>query len=198
MLKIGMFCSGNGTHLLTVKAMIQDGLQLDPVFFFSNRPNSKRVSEARRLFPEIAVHTLDHSEYVFYKEDKKRHDRVKFDLHVRQMMDYYELDLVLFLGYMRVVTPEFLDGAPPIINLHPSLLPSFKGAHAVKQALEYGVEYTGATAHYVTADLDGGPIIKQDVVKIYKGHDLSNLRMCITNAERTILREAIYYHYMNS
>ena len=95
---------------------------------------------------------------------------------------------VVLAGFMRVIKQPFLDQFPRrIINLHPSLLPSFKGLDGIKQAFEYGVKVTGCTVHYVTGDLDGGPIIDQSVVRIEPTDTLETLATKVHAAEHELL-----------
>lgn len=97
-------------------------------------------------------------------------------------------ELVVLAGFMRVIKDTFLAGFPRrIINLHPSLLPSFKGLDGIRQAFEYGVKVTGCTVHFVTGDLDGGPIIEQAVVRIENSDTLASLEAKMHAAEHELL-----------
>lgn len=97
-------------------------------------------------------------------------------------------DLVVLAGFMRVLKRDFLDAFPrQIINLHPSLLPSFKGLDGVGQAFRYGVKVTGCTVHYVTGELDGGPIINQESVRIEESDTEASLAKKIHQAEHRLL-----------
>lgn len=101
-------------------------------------------------------------------------------------------DWVVLAGFMRVIKPAFLDAFPKrILNLHPSLLPSFKGLDGIGQAWDYGVKVTGCTVHYVTADLDGGPIIDQQAVRIEEGDTRETLEAKVHAAEHTLLPKVI-------
>ena len=103
-----------------------------------------------------------------------------------------ETELIVLAGFMRVLHQTFVDAFPKgIINLHPSLLPSFKGLHAIEQAWEYGVKVTGCTVHYVTGDVDGGPILEQKVVSIEKTDTLESLEQKIHRAEHQLLPAVI-------
>lgn len=100
--------------------------------------------------------------------------------------------LVVLAGFMRVVHDRFLASFPRrIINLHPSLLPSFPGLHSIKQAYDHGVKVTGCTVHWVTSGLDAGPIIDQAAVRIEKGDTLQTLEAKVHDAEHTILPAVI-------
>lgn len=103
-----------------------------------------------------------------------------------------EADLVVLAGFMRVLKPPFLEAFPRrIINLHPSLLPSFKGLDGIRQAFDYGVKVTGCTVHYVTGELDGGPIIDQAVVRIEKSDSLESLSAKVHAVEHRLLPEVV-------
>ena len=97
-------------------------------------------------------------------------------------------EIVVLAGFMRVIKDTFLNAFPKqIINLHPSLLPSFKGLNGIKKAFDYGVKVTGCTVHYVTGELDGGPIIDQQVVRIEESDTLESLEQKIHAAEHQLL-----------
>ncbi len=103
-----------------------------------------------------------------------------------------ETEFIVLAGFMRVLHRTFLDAFPRrIINLHPSLLPSFKGLHAIKQAWENGVKETGCTVHYVTGEVDGGPILEQKIVRIEKTDTLESLEEKIHRAEHQLLPAVI-------
>ena len=114
--------------------------------------------------------------------------------NIIRLLEAWHVDLVILAGWMRIVTKELIQAFPDrIINVHPSLLPKYKGLHAVEQAMEAGEEYTGATVHYVTEELDGGPIIIQSKVPILKTDDVKSLTKAIQRREYAILPEAIQY-----
>jgi len=103
-----------------------------------------------------------------------------------------EPDLIVLAGFMRIIKPAFIQAfAGKIINLHPSLLPSFKGLNGIGQAFDYGVKYTGCTVHYVTEDVDGGPIIDQAIVRIEEEDTLEALEQKVHTAEHELLPAVI-------
>lgn len=187
MVKTALFCSGKGSHLETVELMIKEGLEIEPVFFFSNKPSAPCNQRAKEIFPDINALSISHTMF----------SRPEFDSLVRYQMDQHDIELVLFLGYMRVVTPVFLHQAPPIINIHPSLLPSFKGKDAIQQAIDAGVTVAGVTAHYVNGELDGGPIIMQEAINIKQGIDHDVLKAALFIAEQRALISAVRIHLRN-
>ena len=105
------------------------------------------------------------------------------------------VDLVVLARYMQILTPQFLDGVDaPLINIHHSFLPAFIGAAPYRRARERGVKLVGATAHYVTKDLDEGPIIEQDVVRVDHRHDIEDLVRLGADVERAVLSRAVSWH----
>lgn len=105
------------------------------------------------------------------------------------------VDLVVLARYMQILTPTFLDGVGcPLINIHHSFLPAFIGAAPYRQAKERGVKLVGATAHYVTQDLDEGPIIEQDVVRVDHRHSVDDLVRLGADVERAVLSRAVLWH----
>lgn len=105
------------------------------------------------------------------------------------------VDLVVLARYMQILTPRFLDGVgSPLINIHHSFLPAFIGAAPYRRAKQRGVKLVGATAHYVTEDLDEGPIIEQDVVRVDHRHDVEDLIRLGADVERAVLTRAVRWH----
>ena len=118
--------------------------------------------------------------YVNHKEEEK----------MVQLFEAWNVDLIVLAGYMRVIKDP--DAFPcPIINVHPSLLPKYKGLHAVEQAMEAGEEFAGCTVHYVNEELDGGEIIMQGKVPILPDDDIKSLTKAIQRREYALLPEAI-------
>jgi phosphoribosylglycinamide formyltransferase-1 len=103
----------------------------------------------------------------------------------------FEPDLVVSAGFMRILSPSFVDAfAGRLINLHPSLLPAFRGAHAVRDALESGVKVTGTTVHFIDHDVDHGPILLQEAVEVHAGDTEDSLHERIKRVERLLLPRA--------
>ena len=107
------------------------------------------------------------------------------------------IDLVVLAKYMQVLSDSFVAAAPRIINIHHSFLPAFVGARPYHQALRRGVKIIGATAHYVTPELDAGPIIEQDVVRVSHRDEISDLIRHGKDLERMVLARAVRLHLMN-
>jgi phosphoribosylglycinamide formyltransferase 1 len=148
---IGVLVSGNGSNL---QALIDTGLPVAAVA--SNRKDAYALERARAANIPTATFALDcHA------------TRDERDLVMATWLEEHGVELVVLAGYMHLLTKPFLDRFPGrIVNVHPSLLPAFPGAHAVADALAAGVATTGVTVHYVDEGLDSGPIIRQEEVPV--------------------------------
>lgn len=113
------------------------------------------------------------------------------------LLQRYQIDLVVLAKYMQVLSPQFVAEFPTIINIHHSFLPAFVGANPYHRAHERGVKIIGATAHYVTCDLDAGPIIEQDVVRISHRDEVNDLVRKGKDLERMVLARAVRLHLQN-
>lgn len=114
-----------------------------------------------------------------------------------ELLQKYKIDLVVLAKYMQVVSADFIDKFPKIINIHHSFLPAFVGANPYHRAFERGVKIIGATAHYATADLDAGPIIEQDVVRVSHRDEIDDLVRKGKDLERVVLARAVRLHLQN-
>jgi phosphoribosylglycinamide formyltransferase-1 len=148
---IGVLVSGNGTNL---KALLDCGLTVNAVA--SNRNDAHALVRAREAGVPTATFSLDcHA------------DREERDLVMATWLEEHGVDLVVLAGYMHLLTKPFLDRFPErIVNVHPSLLPAFPGAHAIDDALAANVETTGVTVHLVDEGLDTGPVLRQEEVAV--------------------------------
>lgn len=115
------------------------------------------------------------------------------------LLKEYQIDLVILAKYMQIISPEFIDTFPShnIINIHHSFLPAFVGANPYHKAYERGVKIIGATGHYVTSELDAGPIIEQDVVRVTHRDDVDDLIRKGKDLERIVLARAVRHHLQN-
>ncbi|WP_448573602.1 formyltetrahydrofolate deformylase [Trichothermofontia sp.] len=113
------------------------------------------------------------------------------------LLQEYQINLVVLAKYMQILSPEFVAQFPQMINIHHSFLPAFAGANPYQRAYERGVKIIGATAHYVTSDLDEGPIIEQDVVRVSHRDDTSDLIRKGKDLERIVLARAVRLHLQN-
>ncbi|MCA1740097.1 MAG: phosphoribosylglycinamide formyltransferase [Actinobacteria bacterium] len=117
--------------------------------------------------------------------------RKEFDAELAERLAGYGAGLVVGAGYMRVLTPVFLERFPAVINVHPSLLPEFRGLSAVKKALETGVEETGVTVHFMVEEVDAGPVISQEAVPVLPGDTEETLLERLHPVEHRLLVEAV-------
>lgn len=118
-------------------------------------------------------------------------DRAAWNAALAEAVASFTPDLVVSAGFMKILSPEFLGRFDHVINTHPALLPSFPGAHAVRDALAYGVRVTGSTVHLVDAGVDTGPVLAQEAVPILDGDDEDSLHERIKIVERRLLVEVI-------
>jgi phosphoribosylglycinamide formyltransferase-1 len=124
--------------------------------------------------------------------ERKGGKRVDHEAAFIAVLREWRIDLICLAGYMRVLSPVFIDAfRGRILNIHPSLLPSFPGLDAQRQALEYGVKFTGCTVHYVDETLDAGPIIAQRVVPVLEGDTVETLSARILEQEHQLYAEAV-------
>lgn len=148
---IGVLVSGNGTNL---QALIDAGLPVSAVA--SNRKDAYALVRARAAGLTVATFSLDcHA------------DRTERDLMMATWLEEHGVELVVLAGYMHLLTEPFLRRFPDrIVNVHPSLLPAFPGAHPIDDVLDAGVETTGVTVHLVDGGLDTGPVLAQEAVPV--------------------------------
>lgn len=173
---IGVLASGRGTNL---QALLDDGLPI--VAVASDRPGAGALGRAHDADVEAAVFPLE--EYG---------DREQRDLAMADFLAERDVDLVVLAGYMHLLTRPFLDRFPGrIVNVHPSLLPSFPGAHAVEEALARGVKVTGVTVHLVDEGLDSGPILLQEAVRVEDGDTPDSLHARLQVVEHRLLPGAV-------
>lgn len=178
-MRVAIFASGSGTNL---QAIIDSGIKtIDIVVVFSNKADAYAIERAKKH--NIPVEVIDHKSF---------QDREDFDKAVIDRLEPYKIDLIVLAGYMRILSPIFIQAYKnKIINIHPALLPSFPGVNSGRQALEYGVKYTGVTVHFVDEGVDTGPIILQEVVKIEDSDNEESLLEKIHNIEHEIYPKAI-------
>ena len=137
---------------------------------------------AIRSYYDIPFHTVSHEGL----------SREEHEARMRAVIDQYQPDYVVLAKYMRVLTPEFVAAYPfRIINIHHSFLPAFIGARPYRQAYDRGVKIIGATAHFVTDDLDEGPIIEQDVIHVNHTFSAEDMAKAGRDGERAVLTRAL-------
>ena len=180
-LKLGVLASGRGSNFLAVQQEIEAGtLDAEIVLLISDREQAPALDLAR----ERNIPTL-HLPY-------DRNNRAAFDVPAAEALEAASCDIILLAGYMRILTAEFIERFPgKILNIHPSLLPSFKGLHPQQQALDAGVKFSGCTVHVVTPELDDGPIVTQAVVPVLEDDTEDSLSARILVEEHKLYAEAI-------
>ena len=181
-LKIGVLLSGSGTNLQAIiDAAANDGLPVDIVRVVSSRPDAYGIERAKAA--GIPVTVLNRDAYA---------DPEAADARIVAELREAGAEYVVMAGYMRKVTPVMLDAFPDrVLNLHPALLPSFKGAHAIADAFGAGVKVTGITVHFANEDYDKGPIVAQRAVEVREGDTLEALEARIHEAEHALYPEVL-------
>jgi phosphoribosylglycinamide formyltransferase-1 len=191
-IRIGVLASGSGSNLQALLDAARDGrIDGTVAVVITNVPGARALERAQvagvpaELIPSKGVA-----------------DRAAYDRQVVSRLQAGGVDLVCLAGWMRLVTPAFLEsfgpaagthGCPRVMNVHPALLPSFPGLHAQRQALEYGVRFSGCTVHFVDAGTDTGPIIVQAPVPVLPGDDEASLSARILVEEHRIYPLAVQW-----
>ena len=180
-LKIGVLLSGSGTNLQAIIDAAAEGLPVEIVPVVSSRPDAFGIERAHRA--GIPVTVLNRDVYA---------DPVEADRRIAETLRYAHAEYVVMAGYMRKVTPVLLDAFPDrVLNLHPALLPSFKGAHAIQDAFDAGVKVTGITVHFANEDYDKGPIVAQRAVEVREDDTHDDLEARIHEVEHVLYPEVL-------
>jgi len=182
MKRIVVLISGQGSNLdAIVRASEAQDWPGRVVAVISNRAEARGLQFAQAR--GIATEVLDHKAFA---------DRAAFDTALAGLIDQHAPDLVVLAGFMRILTPAFVaryEGR--MLNVHPSLLPSFTGLHTHRRAIEEGCKVAGATVHFVSADLDHGPIVAQAVVPVLPDDDEAALAKRVLAAEHVLYPRAV-------
>ena len=180
-LKIGVLLSGSGTNLQAIIDAAAAGLPVEIVHVVSSRPDAFGIERAHRA--GIPVTVLNRDVYAA---------PVEADRRIAETLRYAHAEYVVMAGYMRKVTPVLLDAFPDrVLNLHPALLPSFKGAHAIQDAFDAGVKVTGITVHFANEDYDKGPIVAQRAVEVREDDTHDDLEARIHEVEHVLYPEVL-------
>lgn len=170
--KIAVLLSGNGSNL---NAIIKKGINVS--FVVSNNPEAPGLKIAQKSnIPTFSWKNLS-----------------ALEVHVSELVKIHNINLVVLAGFMRLLSKEFINSFPQgsIINVHPSILPEFRGLNAIQQALESGAKYTGVTIHYVDEGIDTGEIIKQESIKIYENDTIVSLKKRLQALEHDLFPKVI-------
>lgn len=174
MMKIAIFASGNGSNFEAIaQAVEKQDIQAEIAVLFCDQKSAFVLERAAKYqVPTVSFSPKDFSSKVDYENEIKR------------MMHEFDVELIVLAGYMRIVGLTLLEAFPKkIINLHPSLLPSFPGLHGIQDAFDYGVKVSGITIHYIDEGVDTGPIIAQMPTEITTEDTLESLEEKIHQLE---------------
>ncbi|WP_435930625.1 phosphoribosylglycinamide formyltransferase [Dryocola sp. BD613] len=174
---IVVLISGNGSNLQAIiDACEQKKINGTLSAVFSNKADAFGLERARAA--GIPAHALTASQFA---------DRAAFDRELMQEIDAYAPDLVVLAGYMRILSPAFVAHySGRLINIHPSLLPKYPGLHTHRQVLDNGDEEHGTSVHFVTDELDGGPVILQASIPVFAGDDEADITARVQHQEHAI------------
>ena len=171
---IAVLLSGNGSNL---KAIIDKGIKVS--FVASNNSKALGLKIAKNAnIPSYSWKNI-----------------LELEEEVLKLIIEYDIKLLVLAGYMRLLSQNFVNSLPSkfIVNVHPSLLPKYKGMHAIKQAIDDCAEYTGVTIHYVDEGMDSGSIIKQDSIKINENDTVETLKDRLQSLEHRLYSDTIKY-----
>jgi phosphoribosylglycinamide formyltransferase-1 len=180
--RLGILLSGRGSNFMAIADNVVNGKipQTEIAVVISNRSDAPGLAEAKRRGLDARL------------IPSKGLEREAYDRQVVEVLKEKNVDLVCLAGFMRLLSPYFVSEFPNrVLNIHPSLLPSFPGLEAQRQALEHGVKFTGCTVHFVDENLDAGPIILQAVVPILDDDTPDRLSVRVLKEEHRIYSEAV-------
>jgi phosphoribosylglycinamide formyltransferase 1 len=181
-LNLAVFISGRGSNLQAlIEACSQADFPARISLVLSNRPDAAGLLKATQAC--LANEIVDHTQYP---------DREAFEQALLERLAGYDVDLICLAGFMRILTPYFLKPwEGKIINIHPSLLPAYKGLNTHERILQDGQRQTGCTVHYVTPDMDSGPVIVQRRVQVRDGDTPEILALRVLEQEHIAYPEAV-------
>jgi len=181
-MNIAVFCSGNGSNFQAIVDASKKGL-FDAKIVLMVCDNPKAFAIERAAKEGVKTYVLDKAAF----SSKEKHEA-----EIIKTLEKENIGLICLAGYMRLLLPSFIQRyRNRIINVHPALLPMFKGTHAIRDAIEHGVDETGVTVHFVTEKMDSGPIILQEKVKVEKNDTEDLLAERIHKVEHRVYPEAI-------
>lgn len=176
--RVAIFASGGGSNAVKLMESMQGDHPAMPALIVTNQPNAGVIQQAERF--GVACEMIDHKPYAG--------DRTAFETEIQNRLIPYQIDMICLAGFMRVLTAGFTDHwSGRMLNIHPSLLPKYKGLNTHARAIEAGDKRAGCTVHEVTAELDDGPILGQISVPILSGDTPTQL------AARVLVQEHQLY-----
>ena len=181
--RVAVLISGRGSNMASlIEAAKDDSYPADIALVVSNRPDAAGLGHARSQ--GITTAFVHHTQY--------GKDREAFERALQDVLAAHRIDLVCLAGFMRLLTPWFVDQwQGRMLNIHPALLPAFKGLHTHERALAEGVKTHGATVHFVSSEMDSGPIIAQAEVPVLPGDTPETLAARVLEAEHRIYPQAL-------
>jgi phosphoribosylglycinamide formyltransferase-1 len=181
-MNIAVFASGRGSNFAALaRAMKKGKIQANLSLLVCDNPKASAIGRARRAGIRVAL--------VKREDFATRND---FEQKIIQHLEENDIGLIVLAGFMRILGPDLVKCYKDrILNIHPALLPAFKGAHAIKDAFDYGVKVTGVSVHFVDEKMDHGPIILQAPVEIKEADTLESLEARIHKVEHKIYPQAI-------
>jgi len=181
-MNIAVFASGRGTNFGAIIRAVKKGtIKAYLSLLVCDNPGAAAIGRARRAGIKVAL--IKRKDFASKQE---------FEAAIIRHLEENKIDLIALAGFMRVLSPEFVQRFKArILNIHPSLLPSFKGEEGIKDAFEYGVKVTGVTVHFVDEEMDHGPIILQKEIKIEETDTLESLESRIHKVEHKLYPEAL-------
>ena len=181
--RIAILFSGSGTNLENLIQKLHNktfgDIKIEVVLTICNIPNAKGIQRSQKFGIEPVI--IDH---------KKYNSREEFDKELVRVIGEYDVDLCVLAGFMRILTPEFTKNVKAI-NLHPSLLPLFKGAKAIEESYHSNMKVGGISVHFVNEELDGGEIIAQECFKKSRGMSLEEFEEKIHSLEYELLPKTV-------
>jgi len=181
-MNIAVFASGRGTNFGAIIRAVKKGrLEANLSLLISDSPKAGAIGRAKRAGVKVAL--------VKREDFASKND---FENKIIEHLENEKIDLIVLAGFMRLLGPELVQKYKGrILNIHPAILPSFKGAHGIGDAFNYGAKVTGVTVHFVDEDVDHGPIILQEAVRIREDDTLESLEARIHKIEHAIYPLAI-------
>ncbi len=181
-MNIAVLASGKGTNFSAIVKAVKSGkIKADLSLLVCDNPKAGAIARAKRAGIKLAL--------------VKREDfgnKKDFETRIIEYLDENKIDLIVLAGFMRILSPEFVGRyTGRILNIHPALLPSFKGTQAIKDAIDYGAKVTGVTVHFVDDKMDHGPVILQKALPVQEDDTLESLERKIHKIEHSLYAEAI-------
>lgn len=181
--RIAILFSGNGSNMEAIIRELHqtevEGMSIEVVATITNNPNARGIERCKRL--GIPCEVIDHRAF---------ETREAFDEAIVARLKNHKVDLTILAGFMRILTPVFVHSVKAL-NIHPSLLPLFKGAHAIKESYESPMKVAGVSVHYVSDELDGGELIAQEAIAKIEGEGIEAFEARIHALEHRLYPRAI-------